>query len=480
MSIRLRILLILLIFIIVTIGLGAGSLLITGKQSQYYTTSNTYLQLRGDLRRASGIFNSMAQSFDYYIFLSQETERHNFSNLKRELTGELNRLSDRSISSKYVSDIRSKTRELNDSYERAMEFISNGNRTRAMEIAHGEVLSRVERIKELFDRKIKLVGIRVEASRTEAVAFRQRITNYFALSFGIVLLIMIFISFNLYRAISGPLKKFAKATDEIGSGNLDYNLKMEKENEFRKIADSINKMQKDLKEYQMKITQMGKMAAVGELSGGVAHEINNPLTGILGNLQRLLIKISPEDANYEIVKKMERAALRCRKIVSNLLEFSRNQTYDYKHYDIHEILEETFGLCETEVMFKNIKVEKKFDRNLPRVRASFRNLQQVFLNIINNAAHAMSKGGTLEIETEKIKKGRKDFLAVRFRDDGEGMPEEVKEKVFEPFYSTKDVGEGTGLGLSISYRIIKNHKGTIEISNSAPGKGTTISISLPL
>ncbi len=480
MSIRLRIFLILFLFITVVAGLGAGSIYVSRRQVEYFEISRGFIQLRENLSVIKRLFLDQSQSFDYFIFLRQDSERIHFLEKRRELMEKLWEISDAGHYPDRMREINSLLQDFNRECDEALRLINRGERTRAVAFAEERVMPKALSIREFLRSAISEADYKVEYSRHRALAFQQRMGAYFVIVFSIVLILMVLMSYSLYRSISYPLRRFSEATVEIGKGSLDYRLKLKGRNEFRKIGDSFNRMLEDLREYQLKISQMGKMAAVGELSGGVAHEINNPLTGILGNAQRLLLKIPPEDPLYPIVQKMERAALRCRKIVAGLLEFSRGESYDFRTHYIHDILNETFLLTETELLLKNIKIKKVYDKTLPPVRASLRNLQQVFLNIIQNSVQAMPKGGMLRVRTGRTGKYGKDYVFVEVTDNGRGFDKDTALKIFEPFFTTKEVGEGTGLGLSISYRIIKDHNGFIELTSPGPGKGATALITLPV
>jgi two-component system NtrC family sensor kinase len=241
-----------------------------------------------------------------------------------------------------------------------------------------------------------------------------------------------------------------------------------------------------LKSTQAQLVQSAKMAAIGELASGVAHEINNPLTTILNNIQlvRLIEKqkgtVTMEEIK-EIMKMMEDAALRCKNITTTLLDFSRLSKGEFKPISVNEVIEKVLTLTEHEMRIDSIFIQKELDPKLPMVNGDFQLLQQVFFNIIGNARWAIKKksgkkGGTITIKT-KYNEDEKKVLAS-ISDTGIGIPEGNLERIFEAFFTTKDVGEGTGLGLSICYNIIKQHKGNIEVESKA-GEGTTFKIILP-
>lgn len=231
-----------------------------------------------------------------------------------------------------------------------------------------------------------------------------------------------------------------------------------------------------LRHTQQQLLQSEKMAAVGQLISGVAHELNNPLTAILGYSQLLNADDVSTERRREYVEKLHRQAQRTHHIVQSLLSFARQRKPQRASVDLHQILEDTLILREYDLRLKKIRVHRDFDPKLPVTSADFNQLQQVFLNILNNAIDAIEetgRSGEISIAT-RTADGR---LRVEFTDSGPGV--QNPHRIFDPFYTTKPVGKGTGLGLSICYGIIKEHGGDIEAGNS-PSRGATFVITLPL
>jgi PAS domain S-box-containing protein len=227
---------------------------------------------------------------------------------------------------------------------------------------------------------------------------------------------------------------------------------------------------------QEQLLQSEKMAAVGQLISGVAHELNNPLTAILGYTHLLKSQelVTPRGADY--VEKLDKQAQRTHHIVQNLLSFARRQKPERSRVQINQILEDTLALREYDMRLNNIAVHREFDPNLPVTGGDFHQLQQVFLNILNNALDAIQEGGRpgeVWIRTSLAK----DRIVVEFTDNGPGV--QNPHRIFDPFYTTKPVGKGTGLGLSICYGIVKEHGGEIQVRNSPRG-GASFGITLPL
>lgn len=228
---------------------------------------------------------------------------------------------------------------------------------------------------------------------------------------------------------------------------------------------------------QREVIQQEKMAAIGMLAGGVAHEINNPIGGILAFTQLMKKDASGNKALTEDLEEIERAAIRCKKIVSDLLDFSRlSKDGDRTKVDINLLLEKVFPFLKREIRSYNVELEFRGDPDLPPVFGHADRLQQVFINLMTNACHAMSKGGTLTVETEAVEGGH--AVLVRVMDTGEGISREHCDRIFDPFFTTKEPGKGTGLGLSISYRIIREHGGEIVYEMPEEG-GAQFSVRLP-
>lgn len=228
---------------------------------------------------------------------------------------------------------------------------------------------------------------------------------------------------------------------------------------------------------QEELVQQEKMAAIGMLAGGIAHEINNPLGGILAFTQLMIRDCKDGNSMKGDLEEIERAAVRCKKIVSDLLDFSRlSKPKDRHHLDVNPLLEKLFPFLKMEFKSWNIDLATELDPAIPKVVGSANQLQQVFLNLITNACHAMPKGGKLIVRTGT--KPDRSAVVVHVTDTGVGIPKSNLNKIFDPFFTTKEPGKGTGLGLSVSYRIVKEHKGTIGV-DSIEGKGTTFTVSLP-
>ncbi|MBU4129008.1 PAS domain-containing protein [bacterium] len=243
-----------------------------------------------------------------------------------------------------------------------------------------------------------------------------------------------------------------------------------------KLEEGLRKAYRELRATQEQLVQSGKMAAAGRLAGGVAHELNNPLGGILGFAQAALLDTKEDDQIYKDLKAIEEAALHCKEIVSGLLNFSRQTKGEFREVDVNKAIEATLALVNHQTKLQNIEIVKDLSSRLSKVTGNFNQLQQVFLNMVTNARDAMPEGGKLFITTRNIARGKK--VEATFLDTGSGIPEEHMDKLFEPFFTTKEPGQGVGLGLSVSYGIIKDHGGEIEMRNRK-GAGVEFRIILP-
>jgi two-component system NtrC family sensor kinase len=231
------------------------------------------------------------------------------------------------------------------------------------------------------------------------------------------------------------------------------------------------------KELQQELYLSRRLVAIGELAAGVAHEINNPLTGILGFSQRLLRKSTDEEVSQDLLM-IHDEAQRVAKVVENLLTFARRRESRKQYADINDILQKALELRAYELKTSDIEVVLDLAPSLPKTMADFHQIQEVFLNIILNAEQAMSEangGGKLSIKAQPVR----DYIKISFADDGPGIPAEQLDKVFDPFFTTRQERGGTGLGLSVCHGIVAEHGGKI-YAKSKLGKGATFFVELPL
>lgn len=245
---------------------------------------------------------------------------------------------------------------------------------------------------------------------------------------------------------------------------------------LKKTASELAVSYEEILKAKQAIIQSEKLASLGRMASGIAHEINNPLTGVLAysGIMKETLKGSDfeEDLNVIINETM-----RCRKIVKGLLDFARNSAVDKIIADINDVIRETVSILEKHMMFQNIHICMQLSENIPMMVIDVNQMRSVFNNLIENSAHAMPSGGDINIKTELDDRGN--HIVITVADTGIGIKEENINKIFDPFFTTKESGKGTGLGLAVIYGIIEQHNGKIEVS-SVPDHGAVFTVTLPL
>ncbi len=309
-----------------------------------------------------------------------------------------------------------------------------------------------------------------------------------AMFLGIALagmILALIVSNFLARGVLQPIKRLILASHQWAGGNLDYRVEATAKDEIAELTETFNLMASSLKERDerlkeythQQIMKSERLATLGQLAAGVAHEINNPLGAVLMYGHLSLEEMATEDPRRKNLEKVVAEATRCKNIVRGLLDFARQSEPNVEEADANEVLKRTLSLLQNQALFQNIKITTRFSPSLPKAMMDSGQIQQVFTNIILNAAEAMTGGGELTVASRTAAGG--EAIEIEIADTGCGIPPENLEKIFDPFFTTKEVGRGTGLGLAVSYGIIAGHKGTIEI-RSEPGKGTTFILRLPL
>jgi two-component system NtrC family sensor kinase len=216
---------------------------------------------------------------------------------------------------------------------------------------------------------------------------------------------------------------------------------------------------------------------MGQLAAGVAHEINNPLGTVLIYSHMLLKELPGEDSRRGDLEMITREADRCRNIVAGLLDFSRQNKPRNDFTNVNDLLTETLALLEKQEQLHEVRIEAQLDPGLPNTVLDSEQMKQAFINMLKNAAEAMPGGGSMKVSTALSENGKS--VSIRFSDTGCGIPEENMERIFHPFFTTKQIGKGTGLGLAIVYGIVKMHRGSISVDSKA-GVGSTFTITLPV
>jgi signal transduction histidine kinase/CheY-like chemotaxis protein len=342
------------------------------------------------------------------------------------------------------------------------------------------------------------IGLSLEASQAEIA----RIRGAFGLLTALVVLLAVLMTVIIVQVVVQPVKRMAAATRRIAEGSLDETVQVQSKDEIGDLALSFNQMTeklrisrgalerysaeleemvhqrtRELEQAQTQLVQAEKISAMGELVSGVAHELNNPLAGVIGYSQ-LLLGEQVGDRVRRGLDRINREAERCKRIVQNLQVFARKHKPQKNYVGVNGILRSTLDLRAYQMQVDNVEVVTSLQHDLPKTMADFHQLQQVFMNLLVNAHHAIKSAGRhgrIEIESGELH-GR---IVIRFSDNGCGIPQESLNKIFDPFFTTKEVGQGTGLGLSICYGIIQEHKGRI-FATSRVGEGSTFTVELPI
>lgn len=278
------------------------------------------------------------------------------------------------------------------------------------------------------------------------------------------------------RLITRPISSLVEANQQLAQGNMAVQVQIAGEGELAILGRSFNRMVDELQATQQELLQKEKLASMGQLAAGIAHEINNPLGTILLFSDVMYKEADEDDPRREDLNMIISETKRCQLIVANLLNFARQQDVLAQQTDVHLLMDQTIKGFEQQPTFKDIEVIRKYSLDLPIIQADPDQLQQVFINLITNAAEAMGGGGTLTISSRTIDHAS---IEIKFTDTGSGIPKDDLHKIFTPFYTTKVLGKGTGLGLSIVYGIIKMHRGQIAVQSKV-WEGTTFTITLPV
>jgi signal transduction histidine kinase len=241
-----------------------------------------------------------------------------------------------------------------------------------------------------------------------------------------------------------------------------------------RLYEGVKQQMAELKQTQAQLVQSTKLAAIGELAANIAHEINNPLTTVLGFASFIAERLSPDDPTREELGLIQEEASRARDIVRDLLQFSRQRDFMPEPADVNTVLEQVVGMVRRQGALNTVTVTEAFEPDLPMIEMDVPRIKQVFLNIINNAVYAMKDGGSLTIRTTVAG----DACRIAFEDTGPGIAPDILGRIFDPFFTTKPEVSGTGLGLSVSLGIVQSHGGTIDVQSEL-GKGTTFSVTLP-
>ena len=279
------------------------------------------------------------------------------------------------------------------------------------------------------------------------------------------------------RMITRPLEKMAEASRQVAQGNTQVRIPDQGVGEVGVLGQAFNKMVAELEETQTQLIRKEKLASMGQLAAGVAHQLNNPLGTIL-LFSDILSQDMPEgDPSNEDVQMISKEARRAKDIVTALLNFARQQKVWTQPTALDTMLHELVEHARQQPAFNHVQIVEKIAPDLPQIEADPTQLPNIFVNLMDNAADAMPEGGTLTIQADPSPD--RQSVVVQVKDTGCGIPQEYVKQLFSPFFTTKPVGQGTGLGLSIAYGVVKMHQGTIQVKSKV-GEGTTFTITLPV
>jgi two-component system, NtrC family, sensor kinase len=342
------------------------------------------------------------------------------------------------------------------------------------------------------------VGIlRVGIPEDPFLEVRSSMMYTFLFVAGIGVLVVLAITFFITRSMIYPLEEMVKASNRIAAGDLDHSVSITSNDEIGILADSFNKMLASIKTMKVELEEWGrtleekvnkrteelvavqiqmaqseKLASIGRLAAGVAHEINNPLGGILTFSMLALEDCDNDHPMKQSLEVIVKQTLRCRETVKGLLDFARQSSTTPSLTEVNSIVDKTLMFLENQTMFQNVRTIRKFSPGLPNVLIDSGQLQQVVINIVINAVDAMEESGVLIIETSAVMESHE--ILIRISDTGKGIPDDALPFIFEPFFTTKKVGKGTGLGLAIVHGIVTRAGGKIEVTSSPHGAAFTI------
>jgi len=338
-----------------------------------------------------------------------------------------------------------------------------------------------EPIRDLSGKVIGILSLGIPEQKF-AEARRRALLVFFGIAIAGVALAAL-LSGLVARRWTRRIRELADAVGDLASGNLERRVEPDASiTEVGALGEGVNALAAAIRERDLQLLhrtqeQIGKaerLAMIGRLAAGVAHEINNPLGGIMLFSSLLLRKAAPDAPQRPNLERIAGEAKRCQRIVQGLLDFARHREPTLEEQEVQPLIEKTLQLVSGQALFHNVQTVRDYATALPAVRIDAGQLQQVLVNLLVNAVEAMDGRGTLTLRTRAAERG----VQIDVSDTGCGIAPENLEHLFEPFFTTKEVGHGTGLGLSISRGIVENHGGAIW-AESAPGCGTTFSIRLP-
>jgi two-component system NtrC family sensor kinase len=339
-----------------------------------------------------------------------------------------------------------------------------------------------QKILGVLDAKLSLAQVDQNLAQS-----RDRMILYSILA---MILIELFTGLFIWRMVHSRVQRLAEGTRQVADGNLDFRLKVWGRDEISRLSSSFNQMvadlqhaQRELKQAQEQMVQVAKMASMGKLAATVAHEINNPLGGVLTYNKLLHRRLSDgplsDEERKTLADQLELVIAeikRCGNIVRNMLHFTKGADYLFEATDLHAVISKSLFIIAHHLEINGIKLMKQLLAADPHLVGNQNQLQQALIALFINAVEAMPPGGTLTVATEEADDGQ--ALRLRVEDTGKGISREIQAQIFEPFFTTKEDTHGVGLGLSVVYGIVQGHQGRIEV-DSEVGRGTAFIITLP-
>lgn len=306
--------------------------------------------------------------------------------------------------------------------------------------------------------------------------FAHRQATLAGLSLGTILAGGGLLGFAVMRRFRRPMRDLLRGIRRVAAGDLEHRIPERTRDEFGELAQSFNVMSQKLSNIQQSLVRSERLISMGKLAAGVAHEINNPLTGILSYSEGLLSEAEADDPRREDYAVIVHEALRCRQIVRNLLDFARQATPAFARVSPQDVIEKAVNVVARLPAFHDIIIERQVEAGLPPILADPVQLEQVLINLIVNAQEAMPHGGRIFLGAGRSSSGGQIQFSVR--DEGTGIPVEIDSRIFDPFFSTKG-GKTDGLGLAVSLGIVQQHGGSIDFQ-SEPARGTVFRVTLPV
>jgi two-component system NtrC family sensor kinase len=371
-------------------------------------------------------------------------------------------------------------REL-EAYADLLEQLNAFERNEATRLADPGLMAKIEN--ELRQQGKNLVTTAQGLMRNERTALSKSLNRKKDIHIFSLVFLLFFLIINAYLLVSrifSTLTRFTIYAQRIAAGDFTPVTPFRRfRDEFTELSLAINEMIKEIANREAALIQTHKMRAVGTLTAGVAHELNNPMNNIMLTVHMMMEDYATlSDAErMDMLKDVADETSRAKNIVSNLLDFARESASTIKTLDLEKLLKDTIHLAENQVRMSGIKIELQVTENLPPIHGDGQKLQQVFLNLILNAVDASPKGSKIQVIALPYDKS--DHIAIKVIDYGQGIPNHILPSIFDPFFTTKAKGKGTGLGLSVSQGIVAKHGGKIMVS-SEEGSGSSFTVVLPV